>query len=129
MGNRLVSKSEHKKSLFDGTGKSIKKTVVIDFLITVVAYFTLTLTFAQSNNNVSHSEIQALTAFKLNLHDPLGFLRWMRPSTPSTLCHWWHLCFKNRVHELRLPRLQLTGPLSPSPLSKLLRPSKTIKNH
>ncbi|KAJ1401340.1 Serine-threonine/tyrosine-protein kinase, catalytic domain [Sesbania bispinosa] len=90
-------------------------TAIFLISIAVVANFTLTSTFAQSNNNVSHSEIQALTAFKLNLHDPLGSLDGWDPSTPSAPCDWRGiLCFKNRVHELRLPRLQLTGPLSPS---------------
>ncbi|CAN1176585.1 Probable LRR receptor-like serine/threonine-protein kinase At4g36180 [Linum perenne] len=60
------------------------------------------------------SEIQALTAFKLPLHDPLGVLDGWDPSTPAAPCDWRDiLCFDGRVRELRLPQLQLAGRLTP----------------
>ncbi|CAN0906456.1 Probable LRR receptor-like serine/threonine-protein kinase At4g36180 [Linum grandiflorum] len=65
-------------------------------------------------NAVATSEIQALTAFKLALHDPLAVLDSWNPSTPSAPCDWPGIaCFRGQVRELLLPRLQLSGPLSP----------------
>ncbi|KAJ1422578.1 Serine/threonine-protein kinase, active site [Sesbania bispinosa] len=61
----------------------------------------------------SVTEIQALTSFKLNLHDPLGALNGWDPSTPAAPCDWRGVSCKNdRVTELGLPRLQLGGRLS-----------------
>ena len=59
------------------------------------------------------TEIEALTSFKLNLHDPLGALNGWDSSTPLAPCDWRGVaCSSNRVTELRLPRLQLGGRLS-----------------
>lgn len=61
----------------------------------------------------TQSEIDALTAFKLNLHDPLGALTSWDPSTPSAPCDWRGVfCTNRRVTEIRLPRLQLSGRIS-----------------
>ncbi|KAM1617189.1 hypothetical protein TB2_015843 [Malus domestica] len=84
------------------------------FLITIVIptiYFPATLTAAQRPSpETSLSEIQALTAFKRNLHDPLGALDGWDSSTPSAPCDWRGVvCYSNRVQELRLPRLHLGG--------------------
>lgn len=52
----------------------------------------------------THPEIDALTAFKLNLHDPLGALTSWDPSTPSAPCDWRGVfCTNRRVTEIRLP--------------------------
>ncbi|KAJ4965695.1 hypothetical protein NE237_017544 [Protea cynaroides] len=59
------------------------------------------------------SEIESLTSFRLNLYDPLGALNGWDSTTPSAPCDWRGiLCYNGRVRELRLPRLQLSGPLS-----------------
>ncbi|KAL5061505.1 hypothetical protein RYX36_023242 [Vicia faba] len=59
------------------------------------------------------AEIQALTSFKLNLHDPLGALDGWDTSSPEAPCDWRNVaCNNDRVTELRLPRLQLSGRLS-----------------
>ncbi|KAA8531958.1 hypothetical protein F0562_006900 [Nyssa sinensis] len=59
------------------------------------------------------SEIEALTSFKLNLHDPLGALNSWDSSTPLAPCDWRGVdCSSGRVSELRLPRLQLGGRLT-----------------
>ncbi|QCE16665.1 LRR receptor-like serine/threonine-protein kinase FLS2 [Vigna unguiculata] len=96
-------------------------TTVIFFTLRLVAFFavlTITTTAAQ---NTTALEIQALTAFKRNLHDPLGSLDGWDPSTPAAPCDWRGIvCHNNRVHHLRLPRLQLAGEISPS-LSNLLQ--------
>ena len=58
-------------------------------------------------------EIQALTSFKLNLHDPVGALDGWDPTSPAAPCDWRGVaCTNDRVTELRLPRLQLSGRLS-----------------
>ncbi|KOM45212.1 hypothetical protein LR48_Vigan06g051800 [Vigna angularis] len=58
-------------------------------------------------------EIQALTSFKLNLHDPVGALDGWDPTSPAAPCDWRGVaCMNGRVTELRLPRLQLGGRLS-----------------
>ncbi|KAL4300630.1 hypothetical protein AHAS_Ahas17G0220100 [Arachis hypogaea] len=94
------------------------------FLIfTAVAYFTtitITLTCAQqTRSTVTIAEIEALTAFKVNLRDPMGSLDGWDPSTPSAPCDWRGvLCYNHRVFDLRLPRLELGGQLTNS-LSKL----------
>ncbi|KAL5144422.1 putative LRR receptor-like serine/threonine-protein kinase [Glycine soja] len=95
-------------------------TTVIFFSLTLVAFFaTLNITFAHNNTAL---EIQALTSFKRNLHDPLGSLDTWDPSTPSAPCDWRGIvCHNNRVHQLRLPRLQLAGQLAPNSLSNLLQ--------
>ncbi|GMY28313.1 probable LRR receptor-like serine/threonine-protein kinase At4g36180 [Fagus crenata] len=86
-------------------------TFIFFFFITV-AYFTAISTNAQRSVETL-SEIQALTAFKSNLHDPLGVLDGWDSSTPSAPCDWRGIvCYDNRVRELRLPRLQLGGRLS-----------------
>ncbi|PRQ27145.1 putative protein kinase RLK-Pelle-LRR-VII-3 family [Rosa chinensis] len=78
------------------------------FLIIPMLYFTAALTAGQ----LLLSEIQALTTFKLNLHDPLGALNGWDSSTPSAPCDWRGVvCFNNRVRELSLPRLHLAGRL------------------
>ncbi|XP_057435021.1 probable LRR receptor-like serine/threonine-protein kinase At4g36180 [Lotus japonicus] len=103
-------------------------TAIFLTIIALVAYFTTTITFAQSNNT-SQSEIEALTTFKLSLHDPLGSLDGWDPSTKLAPCDWRGvLCFNNRVHELRLPRLQLTGQLSLSNLPHLRKLSLHSNN-
>lgn len=84
-----------------------------------LTFIALTLTHAAAATqiNSSHSEIQALTIFKLNLLDPLNALTTWDPSTPSAPCDWHGiLCYNNnnRVHTIRLPRLQLTGSISSS---------------
>ncbi|KAL2532430.1 putative LRR receptor-like serine/threonine-protein kinase [Abeliophyllum distichum] len=62
----------------------------------------------------TQDEIQALNAFKLSLHDPLGALTGWEPSTPSAPCDWRGVSrYNGRVSELRLPRLHLSGALSP----------------
>ncbi|TKY75218.1 LRR receptor serine/threonine-protein kinase [Spatholobus suberectus] len=92
-------------------------TTVIFFSLTLVAYFA-TSTSGQNNTAL---EIEALTAFKRNLQDPLGSLDGWDPSTPSAPCDWRGItCHNNRVRQLRLPRLQLAGQLAPS-LSNLLQ--------
>ncbi|CAL0323840.1 unnamed protein product [Lupinus luteus] len=64
-------------------------------------------------------EIEALTTFKANLDDPLGFLDGWDSATPSAPCDWHGiLCYNKRVHQLTLTRLQLSGSISNS-LSKL----------
>ncbi|KAF6169460.1 hypothetical protein GIB67_004741 [Kingdonia uniflora] len=72
----------------------------------------LSTIFAQINQ--TQLEIKALTSFKLNLHDPLGAFNEWDSTTPSAPCDWRGvLCYNNRVTELRLPRLQLAGQLTP----------------
>ncbi|RDX93394.1 putative LRR receptor-like serine/threonine-protein kinase, partial [Mucuna pruriens] len=62
---------------------------------------------------VTVAEIQALTSFKLDLHDPVGALDGWDPSSPAAPCDWRGVaCSNDRVTELRLPRLQLGGRLS-----------------
>ncbi|CAI0382917.1 unnamed protein product [Linum tenue] len=63
---------------------------------------------------VPAAEIQALTAFKLALHDPLGALDDWDPSTPLAPCDWRGVTCSpsntsSRVTDLRLPHLQLAG--------------------
>ncbi|KAM1012364.1 hypothetical protein ACFX2C_042619 [Malus domestica] len=89
-------------------------TLAFLFLITIAIptiYFPATLTVAQRPSaETVLSEIQALTAFKRNLHDPLGALDGWDTSTPSAPCDWRGVvCYNNRVRELRLPRLHLGG--------------------
>ncbi|XP_027356985.1 probable LRR receptor-like serine/threonine-protein kinase At4g36180 [Abrus precatorius] len=94
-------------------------TTVIFLSFILIAFFT-TLTGGH-NSTVSLLEIEALTAFKRNLHDPLGSLDSWDPSTPLAPCDWRGIvCYNNRVHQLTLPRLQLTGQLAPS-LSNLFQ--------
>uniref|UniRef100_F6GZR0 Protein kinase domain-containing protein n=1 Tax=Vitis vinifera TaxID=29760 RepID=F6GZR0_VITVI len=82
------------------------------FLYLSLLLFAPTLTCAQRSADAL-SEIKALTAFKLNLHDPLGALDGWNSSTPSAPCDWRGiLCYNGRVWELRLPRLQLGGRLT-----------------
>ncbi|XP_020237303.1 probable LRR receptor-like serine/threonine-protein kinase At4g36180 [Cajanus cajan] len=92
-------------------------------MATTVIFFTFTFTllaFFATAQNDTVLEIQALTSFKRNLQDPLGSMDGWDPSTPSAPCDWRGiLCHNNRVHQLRLPRLQLAGQLAPS-LSNLL---------
>ncbi|KDP38592.1 hypothetical protein JCGZ_04517 [Jatropha curcas] len=77
-----------------------------------VYYYAAFLSFALSHA-VPLSEIQALTSFKLGLRDPLGALDGWDVSTPSAPCDWRGIvCYGNRVRELRLPRLQLSGAIS-----------------
>ncbi|XP_075673804.1 uncharacterized protein LOC142643140 isoform X2 [Castanea sativa] len=92
--------------------------------------FTAISTFAQHSAETL-SEIQALMAFKANLHDPLGVLDGWDSSTPSAPCDWRGIvCFNNRVRELHLPRLQLGGRLTDQ-LSNLreLRKLSLHSNH
>ncbi|KAL5073896.1 hypothetical protein RYX36_012880 [Vicia faba] len=93
-------------------------TTAIFLTIACLTYFTtiLIITHASTTTN---NEIQALTTFKLNLLDPLNSLTTWNTSTPSPPCDWHGiLCSNNRVHQIRLPRLQLSGTISSS-LSKL----------
>ncbi|RZC52066.1 hypothetical protein C5167_020490 [Papaver somniferum] len=79
------------------------------FLLTITAA-TFSLSYAQQKN-YSLIETEALTSFKLNLHDPLGILSGWDKSIP--VCDWRGVvCYQNRVRELRLPRFQLTGKLT-----------------
>ncbi|EXB60658.1 putative LRR receptor-like serine/threonine-protein kinase [Morus notabilis] len=84
-----------------------------------IFFFLTSLTWAQQRANGSSnphilSEIQALTSFKLTIHDPLGHLDGWDASTPRAPCDWTGVvCHQNRVREIRLPRLQLGGRLSP----------------
>ncbi|MCI33500.1 LRR receptor-like kinase, partial [Trifolium medium] len=81
------------------------------FILLLCAPF---LSYADNSNaTVTVTEIQALTSFKLNLHDPLGALDGWDPSSPEAPCDWRGVaCNNDRVTELRLPRLQLGGRLS-----------------
>ncbi|KAI9077065.1 hypothetical protein K1719_040887 [Acacia pycnantha] len=64
----------------------------------------------------SLSEIEALMAFRLGLHDPIGSLDGWDASTPSAPSDWPGIfCYNNQVIELRLPRLQLAGDKRSSP--------------
>ncbi|KAJ6392247.1 hypothetical protein OIU77_026077 [Salix suchowensis] len=77
------------------------------------------ITYTQCDAVLLSEEIQALTSFKLNLNDPLGALDGWDVSTQLAPCDWHGIvCYNNRVHELRLPRLQLSGQLTDQ-LSKL----------
>nr|XP_043615457.1 probable LRR receptor-like serine/threonine-protein kinase At4g36180 [Erigeron canadensis] len=69
---------------------------------------TISLTYAD------RSEIEALTHFKNNLQDPLNALASWTDSTLSAPCDWRGIvCSKDgHVTDIRLPRLQLHGPLS-----------------
>ena len=81
------------------------------------AIFLCFLLVATTLRCATMSEIQALTAFKIKLHDPLGALDGWDSSTPAAPCDWHGiLCShdNNRVIELTLTRLQLSGPLSNS---------------
>ncbi|OIW15593.1 hypothetical protein TanjilG_08169 [Lupinus angustifolius] len=81
-----------------------------------VAHFTATTLTCTAT---TLEEIEALTTFKANLDDPLGFLDGWDSSTPSAPCDWHGiLCYNERVHQLTLTRLQLSGSISNS-LSKL----------
>ena len=61
----------------------------------------------------NQAEIQALTSFKLNLHDSLGALNGWDPSTLIAPCDWRGVaCSNSRVTELRLSHLQLSVRLS-----------------
>ncbi|XP_016468862.1 uncharacterized protein LOC107791336 [Nicotiana tabacum] len=58
-------------------------------------------------------EIQALESFKLNIHDPIGALNNWDSKSLSAPCDWRGIvCLNGSVSELRLPRLQLSGPLT-----------------
>ncbi|KAL4297735.1 hypothetical protein GQ457_12G030870 [Hibiscus cannabinus] len=85
----------------------------------LLSFFTFTLfllpsSYAQNHSAVTLSEIRALTSFKRSVFsDPLGALDGWDPSTPSAPCDWHGIvCYRNRVLELRLPRLQLGGRLT-----------------
>ncbi|XP_057968186.1 probable LRR receptor-like serine/threonine-protein kinase At4g36180 [Malania oleifera] len=79
------------------------------FLVVLFAPF---LSYAQRSAETA-AEIEALTAFKLNLHDPVGALSGWDSSTPSAPCDWRGVaCYGGRVTEIRLPRLQLGGRLT-----------------
>ncbi|KAJ4702055.1 Receptor-like protein kinase [Melia azedarach] len=82
-------------------------------LFCFVTYFTTALLAYSQKDSVVLSEIQALTSFKLSLKDPLGALDGWQSSTLSAPCDWRGIvCYNNRVTEIRLPRLQLTGRLT-----------------
>ncbi|WMV16665.1 hypothetical protein MTR67_010050 [Solanum verrucosum] len=77
--------------------------------------FLSTLCSAQRNSQTL-LEVQALTSFKLSIHDPLGALTDWDSSSPFAPCDWRGVfCVNGRVGELRLPHLQLSGPLSEIP--------------
>ncbi|XP_058785407.1 probable LRR receptor-like serine/threonine-protein kinase At4g36180 [Vicia villosa] len=88
-------------------------TTAIFLTIASLTYFTtILITHASTTTN---NEIQALTTFKNNLLDPLNSLTSWNTSTPSPPCDWHGiLCSNNRVHQIRLPRLQLSGSISSS---------------
>ncbi|CAN4078775.1 unnamed protein product [Withania somnifera] len=74
--------------------------------------FISTLCSAQ-RNPPTLSEVQALTSFKLSIHDPLGALIDWDSSSPFSPCDWRGVfCLNGRVTEIRLPHLQLSGPLT-----------------
>ncbi|KAF3646675.1 putative LRR receptor-like serine/threonine-protein kinase [Capsicum annuum] len=74
--------------------------------------FLSTLCSAQQNPQTL-SEVQALTSFKLRIHDPLTALSDWDSSSPFAPCDWRGVfCVNGKVSELRLPHLQLTGPLT-----------------
>ncbi|KAL2892825.1 hypothetical protein RDABS01_008734 [Bienertia sinuspersici] len=79
------------------------------------AIFLVSLTLLSTFTSIfSVTEIDALLAFKRNLHDPLGALDGWDASTPLAPCDWRGVgCYFSRVHQLRLPRLHLSGVLSP----------------
>ncbi|KAL6316467.1 hypothetical protein AAG906_018170 [Vitis piasezkii] len=63
---------------------------------------TLLPPYAPQRSADALSEIKALTAFKLNLHDPLGALDGWNSSTPSAPCDWRGiLCYNGRCSLLR----------------------------
>ncbi|XP_047314865.1 probable LRR receptor-like serine/threonine-protein kinase At4g36180 [Impatiens glandulifera] len=74
----------------------------------------LTDSLLKCSAGITLPEFEVLKAFKLNLHDPLGALDGWDSSTPAAPCDWRGVgCSSNgRVIELRLPRLQLSGPLT-----------------
>ncbi|TMW82088.1 hypothetical protein EJD97_006863 [Solanum chilense] len=74
--------------------------------------FLSTLCSAQRNPQTL-LEVQALTSFKLSIHDPLGALTDWDSSSSFAPCDWRGVfCINGRVGELRLPHLQLSGPLT-----------------
>ncbi|KAL3345972.1 hypothetical protein AABB24_024762 [Solanum stoloniferum] len=78
----------------------------------VFLVFLSTLCSAQRNSQTL-LEVQALTSFKLSIHDPLGALTDWDSSSPFAPCDWRGVfCVNGRVGELRLPHLQLSGPLT-----------------
>ncbi|XP_021743828.1 probable LRR receptor-like serine/threonine-protein kinase At4g36180 [Chenopodium quinoa] len=92
---------------------------------------TLTFGFATIFSGATVTEVDSLLAFKRNLNDPLGVLDGWDASTPLAPCDWRGVgCYFSRVDQLRLPRLQLTGVLSPE-LGKLrqLRRLSLHSNH
>ncbi|CAN1239406.1 Probable LRR receptor-like serine/threonine-protein kinase At4g36180 [Linum grandiflorum] len=94
---------------------------VVSLIPILTAFFLLLIL-----NLVATSEIQALTAFKLAIHDPLTVLESRNRSTPSAPCDWRGIaCFRGQVCELLLPQLQLSGPISPQigDLRHLRKPS------
>ncbi|XP_042033088.1 probable LRR receptor-like serine/threonine-protein kinase At4g36180 [Salvia splendens] len=78
--------------------------------VALCAFLTATLTCAGLV-----SEIEALLSFKSNLHDPRGALANWNASTPSAPCDWRGIRCSSAtvVIELRLPRLHLSGTLTP----------------
>ncbi|KAM1439220.1 hypothetical protein ACFX13_012787 [Malus domestica] len=96
---------------------------------TVPFCFAATLTHAQ--RQASLPEIQALTAFKCNLYHPFGALDGWDASTSSVPCNWCGVgCEDNRVQELRLPRLHLSGQITDhlTDLRDLCKPSLHSNN-
>ncbi|CAO2834610.1 unnamed protein product [Amaranthus hypochondriacus] len=81
------------------------------------AIFLVSLTFTAIFATITLAtvtEIDSLLAFKRTIDDPLGALNGWDSSTPLAPCDWNGVsCYFSRVHQLRLPRLQLTAELSP----------------
>ncbi|KAK8964871.1 putative LRR receptor-like serine/threonine-protein kinase [Platanthera guangdongensis] len=74
---------------------------------------------ATNSTTLTQSEIDSLTAFRVELEDPLGALSSWDPSDPTAPCSWRGVTCSpeedgGRVIELRLPRLRLSGPISNS---------------
>lgn len=90
-------------------------------MATAIFLVSLCLTFAAAFSSLFSAAVSAtvtetdsLLSFKRNLNDPLGALDGWDASTSRAPCDWRGvICYSTKVHELRLPRLQLSGVLSP----------------
>ncbi|PKU83726.1 probable inactive leucine-rich repeat receptor kinase XIAO [Dendrobium catenatum] len=90
----------------------------VAFLFLVLLRLFVVVVAAQQPGSMAarQTEIDALTAFRLNLQDPLGVLSGWDGSADSAPCAWRGITCSpvdgGPVVEVRLPRLRLSGPIS-----------------
>ncbi|KAK1391658.1 putative LRR receptor-like serine/threonine-protein kinase [Heracleum sosnowskyi] len=104
---------QHFTSHFYSTSTSLPPSMPTASFFSLAAALLLCAATILAVDNHNATEIDSLINFKTNLHDPRGALDGWDASTPLAPCDWRGVyCFNDRVYELRLPRLQLAGPLS-----------------